>query len=218
MDQPAPENFSRPPAYKKSSDLPGGEKPLRLFCAVELPAEVRARAAAHAAQLRSSIDSQVRASWEREEKMHVTLKFFGDVDPRRAPRLADALSRPAARSEPFSLRLAGRGVFPSASRPGVLWLGIEDDSGKLSSLQRDVEDECERAGFARNARRFHPHVTLARLRAADADARRLARLHVDSEFEPVAFQVSELVLLRSELGPRGSTYTAIMKTGLGDGG
>jgi RNA 2',3'-cyclic 3'-phosphodiesterase len=206
MDHPAPEKFSQPPA---------GEKLPRLFCAVELPADVRARAAAHAARLRSSMGDKVRASWEREEKMHVTLKFFGDVDPRRVAQLSDALSRSAARSAPFTPRLAGRGVFPSASRPGVLWLGVEDDSSQLSSLQQDIEDECERAGFPRDARRFHPHVTLARLRVANADTRRLARLHVDSEFEPVAFKVNELVLIRSELGARGSAYTAILKAGLG---
>jgi 2'-5' RNA ligase len=208
MDHPAHENFSQTPA---------GEKLLRLFCAVELPDAVRARAAEYAARLRSSIGDKVRASWEREEKVHVTLKFFGDVEARRVSQLSDALSRSAARSAPFTLRLAGRGVFPSANRPGVLWLGVVGDSGQLSSLQRAVEDECERAGFPRDARRFHPHVTLARLRVANADTRRLARLHVDSEFEPVAFPVNELVLVRSELGARGSTYTAILKKGLGVG-
>lgn len=189
MDHPTRKNFSR------------------LFCAVALPTEVRARAAAHAVHLRTRLDEDLKVSWEREEKMHVTVKFFGDVLTDRVASLADALSRTARRLAPFELRLARCGVFASLSRPRVLWLGIEDERGRLATLQRDIEDECAREGFPRDARPFHPHVTLARLRFVNEQARRLARLHIESEFAPVGFRVGEIVLVCSELGARGSRYT-----------
>jgi 2'-5' RNA ligase len=197
MDQPASQNF------------------LRLFCAVELPPDVRARAAAHLAHLRASIDGPLKVSWEREEKMHVTLKFFGDVLAERMTQLSDSLARTASHFEPFTLRLAGCGVFASLSRPNVLWIGIADNSGRLATLQRDLEDECARVGFARDARRFHPHVTLARIRIVNGEARRLARLHTETEFEPISFRVSDLVLMRSELDVGGSRYTVLTRHELG---
>lgn len=147
--------------------------------------------------------------------MHVTLKFFGDVLAERATQLSGSLARTAPRFEPFTLQLAGCGVFASMSRPNILWLGIADDSGRLATLQRDLEDECARAGFARDARRFHPHVTLARIRVVNGEARRLARLHLDTGFAPDSFRVSELVLMRSELGAGGSRYTALSRHQLG---
>jgi 2'-5' RNA ligase len=192
-------------------DQPASQKFLRLFCAVEFPRDVRARAATHAAYLRASLDGPLKVSWEREEKMHVTLKFFGDAEAERVSQLTDAFARTASRFEPFTVQLAGCGVFASLSRPNVLWIGITDDSGRLATLQSDLEDECARAGFARDARRFHPHVTISRVRFVNGEARRLARLHLETEFEPISFRVSDLVLVRSELGAGGSRYTVLSR-------
>jgi RNA 2',3'-cyclic 3'-phosphodiesterase len=179
----------------------------RAFCAVELPAELRALAAGHAAGLRRELEGRVKVSWEREEKLHLTLKFFGDVEAASLPRLADALARAASRVGRFELRLQGTGVFPAPSRPSVLWLGLADDTGRLAELQRHVEDECAAAGSARDARPFHPHVTIARVREVTHASRALARRHVESGYEPASFAVGELVLMLSRLGPGGSTYT-----------
>ena len=122
------------------------QKPLRLFCAVELPPEVRARAAAHAASLREDSEgARAKVGWEREEKLHVTLKFFGDVSFARLDALERALARAAARSCAFATRLEGCGVFPNPARPHVLWLGVADDEGLFAALWRNLEDECAAA-------------------------------------------------------------------------
>ncbi len=180
---------------------------LRLFAAVELTDEARRAAAAHAARLRASPPPGVKISWEREEKLHLTLKFFGGVEPERAGALSDALSRSAASSRPFPLRLEAAGVFPTPARPSVLWLGLSDASGELARLHARLEDECAAADFPREQKSFRPHVTLARVRAATHDTRRLARQHLELAFAPVAFRVSEIVLMSSRLGPGGSVYT-----------
>jgi 2'-5' RNA ligase len=185
---------------------------LRLFCAVELPQEIRAQAARHIAALREAAPG-VRASWDREEKLHLTLKFFGNVEEDRIPQLADALARAASLTNPFELVLRGTGVFPPSGLPRVLWLGVADPSGQLVKLHRHVEEECADYGFARERKRFHPHLTIARLRSPEG-ARKLASLHKSMEFEAAAFNVTEIVLMRSELGPRGSRYTALKKLGM----
>jgi 2'-5' RNA ligase len=182
---------------------------LRVFCAVELPARVRARAAAHIADLQSRLPD-VRAGWERPEKLHITLKFMGEIEQGRAQDLFGAASR-AARCVPFfDLRLEGAGSFPPHGSPRVLWLGVADDSGALARLQHLLEDECALCGFAREGRPFRPHLTIARLRRPDG-ARRLAALHQEKGFEAAEFTVRELVVLRSELGPNGSRYTELSR-------
>jgi 2'-5' RNA ligase len=184
---------------------------VRLFYAVELPQDVRASAAAHAASLRAAATQTIRASWEREEKLHITLKFVGEVAPEMTEKLTAAAARAAAAARTFELRLSGAGVFPAPSRPQVLWLGMEDEGGRLSELQRRVEEESVRAGARPDARPFHAHVTVARLRASGRDERELARRHFDLGFAPLGFRVREIVLMRSELGPRGSTYTPVSR-------
>ena len=51
----------------------------RMFCAVELPDEVRSQLQDHIARLRKEVPD-VAASWSRVENIHLTLKFFGNVD------------------------------------------------------------------------------------------------------------------------------------------
>ena len=185
---------------------------LRLFAAVELSDEARRAAAGHAARLRASSRPGVRVGWEREEKLHLTLKFFGNVGPERAAALSDALARAAANARPFTLSLEATGVFPAPARPAVLWLGLSDPSGELAQLHARLEDECAAAAdFPCERRPFSPHVTLARIRAATHETRRLARQHLELAFAPVAFQVSEIVLMSSRLGPGGSVYAPLTR-------
>lgn len=180
----------------------------RIFCAVELPPDVRTRAAAHIAQLREAVPT-MRASWERTEKLHLTLKFFGDVEPERIlNQLAPVLKRAAQNVAPFDLAIEGTGAFPPRGLPKVLWLGITDSSGALAHLQQRLETECARENFSREARRFHPHLTIARLRSP-AGAPELAKAHTKRQFDAATFNVSKIVLVRSEMEVSRSRYTII---------
>jgi 2'-5' RNA ligase len=182
---------------------------LRVFCAVDLPPDVRERAAEHIARLREAAP-EVRASWERAEKMHITLKFLGEIEQARVTVLSSAAERAASSIAPFELSIEGTGAFPPRGNPRVLWLGVSGASGGIMRLHQRLEDECAREGFARDEKRFHPHLTLARIRAPQG-AGRLARLHQEEGFDAIEFTVQELIVLRSELGPRGSIYTKISR-------
>ncbi|MFN2452870.1 MAG: RNA 2',3'-cyclic phosphodiesterase [Pyrinomonadaceae bacterium] len=187
-----------------------GTSSWRVFYALELPAEVREKVAAHIARLRGAIPA-VRASWERAEKLHLTVKFFGDVERARVEeQLAPAAARAAQNFLPFNLVVEGAGAFPPHGLPKVLWLGIADASGALSHLQSALESECAKASFPRERRVFHPHITIARLRTP-AGAKELAAIHAQMGFEAIALTVSEIVLMRSELTPNGSRYTIISR-------
>jgi 2'-5' RNA ligase len=187
--------------------MPEGETHLRVFCAVELPDEIRSRIAERIHHLRAEF-SDVRASWEKPEKLHVTLKFLGDIEPARVEQLSLAASRAVANLKPFGLTIGEPGAFPPHGQPRVLWLGIVDDSGSLALMQHALETECAADGFPREQRPFKPHLTLARIRSPQG-ARELATAHRETSFEPQHFKVSELVVMRSELGPGGSRYTPL---------
>ncbi len=182
---------------------------VRVFCAIELPAHVRAGAADHIAHLRHAMP-EVRASWDRAEKLHITLKFLGEIEQSRVEALSRAAARATASVEAFDLALEGTGAFPPRGLARVLWLGIGDPTGRLARLQSRLEEECASEGFAREERRFHPHITIARLRAP-AGARKLAALHQETGFKTIGFGASDLVVMRSELGPGGSRYSEISR-------
>lgn len=184
----------------------------RMFCAVELPAEVRTRLQEHTGRVREAV-SDASASWTRPENVHLTLKFFGNVPNRKLPLIADAASRVAASFSPFQIRIGGTGVFPKPSRAQVLWIGVDDASGRLSALQQRLEEEFAVEGFAKEDRAYRPHLTIARIRRPEG-ARRLAETHLQTSFEFAQLTVKEIVVFRSELSSKGSRYTAISRHAL----
>jgi 2'-5' RNA ligase len=191
-----------------------GDESIRVFCAVELPEEIRAAVAAHASRLRRDFPG-VRASWPRPESLHLTLKFLGDVEAARVESLSNAATAAAAGLAPFGLTIEGAGAFPPRGLARTLWLGVRDDTEQLSRLQRRLEDECSAAGFPRESRPYKPHLTLARLRAFQRVelVAALSEAHHQTSFGPHAFRVSDFVLMRSELGPGGSRYTPLSRHG-----
>lgn len=193
-----------------SRDRPG--EMWRIFIAIELPSHVRKRIADNVDRLRDSVP-HARASWSREDNLHLTLKFLGDIPVTDVDKLSAAASIAASRVEPFEIVVAGCGAFPPNGQPRVLWIGIEDPSGKLAELHATLEDECAKASFAREPRPFRPHLTLARIRKPHG-SRQLAQLHKETGFNPVSVRVSELCVFRSELLREGSRHTVISRHGL----
>jgi 2'-5' RNA ligase len=179
---------------------------MRLFVAINLPNEVRQSMWDSAAGLR---ERQYPVKWVGPDSLHLTLKFLGDVDERRADQLAKRIDRAAAGTVAFELPISGFGAFPSPRRAKVLWVGCEPVAA-LQQIQRKVEDEMESAGFPRENRRFHPHLTLGRVRrdtkaaALAGLADQLQRLHYKSR--PV---VESVDLMQSELSRSGARYTRL---------
>lgn len=179
----------------------------RVFCAVELPDAVRARLEDHVRRLRQQAPD-VAASWSRVEKIHLTLKFFGNVDVKRIEKISAAAERAVKEFSRFQIDVGGTGVFPRPSRPQVLWIGVIDSSGQLSALQEKFENECAAEGFPKEERAYQPHLTIARLRKPEG-ARRLAEAHLQMQFDPIQIEIDEVVVFRSELSPKGSKYSVI---------
>lgn len=179
----------------------------RTFIAIELTSEVRARVAQHIACLRRELPD-VRASWSREDNLHLTLKFLGNVPVADIPKVSDAVTSATKSVSSFELTFSDCGTFPPRGRPSVLWLGTQGSG--LQILHAAIENELAEAGFARESRPFHPHLTVARLSHSEG-ARRLAELHQSLGFAPIAFDVSEVVVFRSELLKQGSKHTAISR-------
>ena len=189
---------------------------MRIFCAVDLPDDVRAQVAAHISRLReaavTTAASPSKISWERAEKLHLTLKFLGELEAARIEALSRAAKRVAESVEKFTLTLAEAGAFPPNGNPRVLWLGLRDETKQLAALHERLEEECARENFPREARAFHPHITLARIRIPNAaPARHLAKQHRETNFEPATFNVHELIVMQSQLGAGGSRYTPLSK-------
>lgn len=180
----------------------------RVFCAVELPDDVREQMRDHITRLRAAVPD-VAASWSRVENVHLTLKFFGNVEVDRIEAISAAAARTVSEFSTFPIGVGGTGVFPRASRPQVLWIGVSDPTNQLSALQKRFENET--ADFGTEDRAYRPHLTIARIRRPEG-ARQLADAHLQMQFKPREILLHEVIVFRSELSPKGSRYTPISRS------
>lgn len=148
-------------------------------------------------------------SWTRPEGMHLTLKFFGEIEDKRIPKIEKALDTVVDGIPTFTLSVSGMGTFPDMRRPRVIWIGLKEDGGNLLRLQKGVEEELKKTGFPSEDRRFTPHITLGRIRS-NKNTDKLLRLIEEEKVEEFgSFDVSEVHLIKSELKPAGAEYTEL---------
>ena len=190
-----------------------GDETWRVFCAIALSRDLHERLTTHINRVRDAVPD-AHASWSRVDNIHLTLKFLGEISLPQVEKLSEAASRSVGGLAPFKIVLEQTGIFPKHGSPRVLWIAVNDFEGKLDELHARLEAESEKAGFPRESRPFHPHITLARLRKPQ-HASTLASAHKAMEFEPAEIAVQELLVIRSELSGEGSKYTVISRHSLG---
>lgn len=182
---------------------------MRLFVALEIPAEVRDGFAALITELRAadSSFSKNRARWVRPENLHMTLKFIGHVDTGKVDAIRAALAE-IRQNGPVELRFRGLGFFPNGKRPRVFWAGIEG-SLNLKPLAAEIEARLAKIGISGETREFAPHLTLARFDPPGISdgLSAVAQENVTREFGAV--RTGEFHLFESKTKSSGPEYTRL---------
>jgi 2'-5' RNA ligase len=179
---------------------------IRSFIAIDLPEATRHALAAVQEHLKQS---RAGVRWVKPSSIHLTLKFLGNIHPAQVEDIARAVAQEVRDQPPITLGAAGLGAFPSRRKPRVLWIGMEGEVQRLTRIQSRVENALQLLGFAREKRAFRPHLTIGRVK----DRRRLQSL-IDAmaelkipEFD--SFDVTEIILYKSDLRPTGAIYTKL---------
>jgi 2'-5' RNA ligase len=168
---------------------------MRLFTAFDPP---DARCRRYATLQSDALD----ARWTPPANYHVTLRFIGEVDADAGEAFAEALQ--AVNAEAVTARPYGLDALPSRDNPRVLTVGLERTSS-LMALYDAVSAALEAEGLDPEGRRYRPHVTLARLDDAPAEAvHRFIRSHEGADLE--AFRVGTFHLYESRLTPDGAVH------------
>ena len=139
-----------------------------------------------------------------QEKIHLTLKFLGNVAEEDLSRVKHALEQLRGRHEPFEVETSRFGAFPSQRKARILWAGVGEGSGPLRVVAQSVDDLLEPAGFGREHRPYVPHLTLGRARGPGVKIE-------DTSVSPptLRFSVSGVDLVESVPGESGVTYSVL---------
>ncbi len=143
-----------------------------------------------------------------ENQMHLTMKFIGDVDDRKVPRIADAVTKAVEGIPPFEISLEGAGAFPNARDARVVWVGAKP----ADTLKRIADGIGENlSGIKFDDKPFKSHMTIGRC-SAKKDVSSLVSRYKDTEF--MRFECAEVLVMRSELSRSGAKHSVLARVPL----
>ena len=201
---------------------------IRAFLAVELSQELRAELTLVQQELKHRIEPELkretRISWVQPAKIHLTMKFLGDMDEQVIDPLQTALEQAIGNRTAMNVPLERLGAFPRPHSPRVLWIGPSEhwekgaEARRVTEIQGAIEQACEGLDFLRETKPFSPHLTLARIKAGERQGGvALAKSGVlDRPISLGSLPVESIVLMKSELKPTGSVYTKLWEVKIGE--
>lgn len=186
---------------------------VRSFIAIPVASGVAARAQELIKRLR---DCNAAVNWVAPQNLHLTLKFLGETPINEAPEICAAVARAAADAPPFDVAFRGLGAYPSLEKPRTLWLGVSEGEQELIELAQRVDEELAQIGYARETRRFSPHLTIGRVRETIfPDHPLLEAMARHRDYDANVMGVDEVVVYASFLDRKGPTYDALGSVELG---
>lgn len=188
---------------------------IRAFIAIDLSPEIQHRLDQVMKQLQQRLE-KVPVRWVPVGNIHLTLKFLGDVSLANVEVLKKIIQAEVHGHPAFEISAGDLGAFPSLRRPRVIWVGVKAPL-ELNQIQRSIEMETARLGYAQEEREFSPHLTLGRVSRA-ANPHDVVQISDALTACKVGFlgvtRVQNVRLYRSDLNPGGAVYTPIFSAGL----
>jgi len=167
---------------------------VRLFIAINFDDKT----IAEIGKIRDDLRSKASAGrFTRDENLHLTLVFLGEVDESLIPAIRHAMIR--ASVESFILKFSSIGFFKRADGQ-IWWVGIEPNP-LLLETQNFLSRQLAEAGFTIEKRKYTPHLTLGRnIRLKTQPGKTIS---------PFEYQAGAISLMKSENINGKTTYTAI---------
>lgn len=175
---------------------------IRTFLA--LPLEIQKSLKTTCSKLQDQFSSE-KLRWVRHENMHLTIRFFGDVEEKQLGELADTLSAALGVVPSGEICIKGLGTFENRSSYNVLWAGIEDPEPlrEIKSITDEALKEIQPVKIHRN---YRPHLTLARMKRIYERERLLDEIARYEATDFGTYKLDRLVLFQSILGEKGPVY------------
>jgi RNA 2',3'-cyclic 3'-phosphodiesterase len=182
----------------------------RVFTAVSLSEEARS----HVTGIMDEAAARVSGvRWVPAVNLHVTLRFIGQCLPAGVAEMVEWMQK-AARHLPAEIEVGGLGGFPSAASARVIWVGAREETGTLDRVYNVLDKGADKCGFAREGRKYRPHITVGRARKKPA-ALPVDLLETIFASGTITMDADEIVLYESILNTTGAEYRVIQRVRAG---
>ena len=172
---------------------------MRVFIAAIIPDEIQIEIDRYLKEIRPNWEG---VKWEKYNKLHVTLKFLGEVEESSVEKIKSVLGELVLPCSSFEMTIVRFGGFPYLKNPRVLFIGLSENP-ELLKLHGEIEERLEVLGFKKENRRFVPHVTVGRIKGRSKSRGTFPAPN------NTHFFISQISVMKSELKPEGSKYTPL---------
>ncbi len=182
----------------------------RIFAAIKI--EPDADMQLMLAQLEAALAHE-KIKWVNTANLHLTLHFFGETPDEKVEEIARALQN-VAFTKPFEIRFTKPGIFGSAYKPRVVWLGLQENA-PLIKLENEISLAIQPLGYQPDRQNFVPHLTLGRISKLK-DTKYFQKVIANCPtFSSEPQIISEIHLYESILHAAGPQYRIIKTYSLG---
>lgn len=174
---------------------------IRAFLAIDVDEDLKAKMYRIIKEFKQ-IDANIK--YVDLQNLHLTLKFFGDIDIEGIDLLSSKISKVVEGFDRFDLKIKGCGAFPNTNRIKVIWLGLENDE-IIKELHDELDKEFVRLGFDKD-KRFSSHLTIGRMKSAKGKTKVKSTIEEFDDVEIGSMSVNSIILKKSTLTPQGPIY------------
>ena len=160
---------------------------MRVFIAYELPEKV----SIYLRQKQKEIETD-SARMVFPKQFHLTFKFLGEKKEQEIEQIKKDLNK--IDFKPINAKLNGTGVFQNEERINVFWAGLEPKED-IIKLQKQIDED----------ERFHPHITIARIKSVK-EKEKLKSILDKVELKEMEFEINKIKLIKSILTTEGPNY------------
>jgi len=177
----------------------------RIFIAINLPQDVK----------RGLVKCQsnwpeLPAKWVREDSLHITLAFLGELPDEELPDILRICEDVSKRHRSFNIRLEKICYGPPEKMPPRMVWSEGEKSKELAELKDDLENSLAgNLDYTPDSRSFSPHITLGRINTWEFRKMEPEDCPQVAEEISLSFRVGSIEIMESQLRRGGSIYTIL---------
>jgi 2'-5' RNA ligase len=175
---------------------------IRLFVAIKIPDEITKEIFNHCYVL---AENPLHYRWEAKDKVHLTLKFIGEVKEELLQLIIDELDFVKNYSS-FDCTISKFSFFFRDNEARILWCNLETDES-IISLVDALNDRLKKYDIEVDKRKFKGHLTLLRIKERVTED--FIKKIKEYKFDPIKFNTNQIALIQSVLKPSGSEYKVL---------
>ena len=173
----------------------------RLFISLNLPNEI----IDCLIKIRQSVWNFNNLNWEPYEKLHLTIKFIGNVSSEINEKIINELIFLEKYAE-IGCTITKFDFFYRDKKPVILCAGLKIEDS-LKYIADKINKNLEKFSIPLDKKIFNPHITLLRIK--NDPVTDFVNSFKNFTFEPIHFTANSITLYKSELNQNGSKYFAI---------